>query len=197
MENEPYRPLCGAKRVFNDQKPKDEGRKPIQNEPIGSIEGPLWGTVCFQQPKAESRRPKTDPKRTSRIYRGATLGHYVFNNRKPKAESRRPKTDPKRTSRIYRGATLGHYMFSRPKTESRRPKTDPKRTYRIDRGATLGHYMFSTFFNNRKPKAEGRKPIQNEPLGSIEGPLWGTVCFQQPKAESRKPKAENRSKTNL
>ena len=55
---------------------KAEGRKPMENEPIDYR---LWGTICFQQPKAESRRPKTDRKPIENEPRGHSGDHYSTN----------------------------------------------------------------------------------------------------------------------
>ena len=51
MEDEPYRPLCGVKSVFNDRKPKAESRKLMENEPIDP--GALY-VFNNRKPKAEN-----------------------------------------------------------------------------------------------------------------------------------------------
>ena len=83
MEDEPYRPLCGAKSVFNDRKPKAEGRKPMENEPIDSGALYVFNTES-RKPKAEGRKPiENEP-------RGHSGALSTIENRKPKAESRKP-----------------------------------------------------------------------------------------------------------
>ena len=76
----------------------------------------------------------------------------------------------------------GHFVASKSVFNDRKPKADrkPMENETIDSGAL---YVFNT--ESRKPKAEGRKPIENEPRGH-SGAL-STIENRKPKAESRKP----------